>query len=228
MARDMKKSRSNGSRSDGGGSSLFTGLLIGLVGGVAVAVGLAFFLNRGSNPFQNKPTADTPPDAVGSAPAAGGEKGPEILRPNGAGKDDVTAPPVRGSNAGNTSTAASAASGVALDFYKVLPQLNDGNDKTDKPEVKKADVAPTAPVKVEAPKGAYLQVGAFQSEQDADNLKAKLALLGIEANIQSTDLADKGIWHRVRIGPFTSLTELEKTRGQLKSNGVDSTVVKGN
>ncbi|WP_084091548.1 SPOR domain-containing protein [Andreprevotia lacus] len=219
----MKKPRTTGaSRAKGGGSSMLTGLFIGLMVGVAIAVAVAFFLNRGTNPFQSKGNGqDTPPDAIGSAPATSTDKGPEILRPNGVSKDEPLA-----TQAPKVASAASAASGVALDFYKVLPQLNDSSDKGDKADTRKPE--PTQPAKAEAPKGAYLQVGAFQNEQDADNLKAKLALMGVEANIQSTDLGDKGIWHRVRVGPFTSLSELDKTRGLLKSNNVDSTVVKGN
>ncbi|WP_211251793.1 SPOR domain-containing protein [Andreprevotia chitinilytica] len=225
MARDMKKSRtaSTGS-SNGGGGSLLTGLILGVLVGVAVAVGIALYLNRSSNPFAAKTTQETPPDAVSSAPAVAVNAAPEVLRPNGADKDTTSA-----ATANSASKPASAASSVErFDFYKVLPELNDKSDKADKPQqdTKKADASP--PAKVEAPKGAYLQVGAFQNEQDADNLKAKLALMGVEAKIQSAEVPGKGLWHRVRIGPFASLSEMDKTRGDLKSNGVDSTVVKGN
>ncbi|BCL77004.1 cell division protein [Jeongeupia sp. HS-3] len=224
MARDMKKTRASSNSS--GGGSLITGLVVGLLGGVAVAVGVALFLNRSDSPFSKQ--VDTPPDAVGSAPGAA-TTSPEVLHPGGSD----TATPALPEVAAPAASAPEAASGAErFDFYKVLPELNKNDSKPAvvdaKPAapVKKAEASP--PAKVEAPKGAYLQVGAFQNEQEADNLKAKLALLGTEATIQSSASADKGLWHRVRIGPFTSLAELDKARAHLKNSGIDSSVVKGN
>jgi len=72
----------------------------------------------------------------------------------------------------------------------------------------------------------FLQAGSFQNAPDADNLKARLALVGIEASIQTTNLPDKGIWHRVRVGPYTDVEELNRIRSILKQNGVDSALVK--
>lgn len=78
-----------------------------------------------------------------------------------------------------------------------------------------------------APKEAFfLQAGSFQSAPDADNLKARLALVGIEASIQTTNLPDKGVWHRVRIGPYADVEELNRIRAILKQNGVEAALVK--
>jgi len=77
------------------------------------------------------------------------------------------------------------------------------------------------------PKEAFfLQAGSFQNAPDADNLKARLALVGIEASIQTTNLPDKGLWHRVRVGPYSDIEELNRVRGVLKQNGVDAALVK--
>jgi len=72
----------------------------------------------------------------------------------------------------------------------------------------------------------FLQAGAFQGAPDADNLKARLALLGIEATIQTTTLPDRGVWHRVRVGPYTSVEELNRTRDTLRQNGVETALIK--
>lgn len=78
-----------------------------------------------------------------------------------------------------------------------------------------------------APREAFfLQAGSFQNAPDADNLKARLALVGIEASIQTTNLPDKGMWHRVRVGPYTDVDELNRIRSILKQNGVDAALVK--
>ena len=72
----------------------------------------------------------------------------------------------------------------------------------------------------------FLQAGAFQSAPDADNLKARLALIGVEATIQTVTLPDKGKLHRVRLGPYTNVEEVNRTRDTLKQNGYETTLVK--
>jgi cell division protein FtsN len=72
----------------------------------------------------------------------------------------------------------------------------------------------------------FLQAGSFQNAPDADNLKARLALVGVEASIQTTNLPDKGVWHRVRVGPYTDVEELNRIRTILKQNGIESALVK--
>jgi cell division protein FtsN len=72
----------------------------------------------------------------------------------------------------------------------------------------------------------YLQAGAFQNPSDADNLKAQLALLGVEASIQTRALGDKGVFHRVRVGPFRAMDEINRTRALLTQNNIPATLVK--
>jgi len=105
-----------------------------------------------------------------------------------------------------------------FDFYKILPGTDEpppakpGREKQKKPAV--------------ARETFFLQAGAFQNAPDADNLKVRLALLGVEATIQTTTLPDKGVWHRVRVGPYTSVEELNRTRDTLKQNGVETALIK--
>lgn len=72
----------------------------------------------------------------------------------------------------------------------------------------------------------FLQAGSFQNEADANNLKAKLALMGVEATIQSANLPDKGVWHRVRVGPFSDVEEMNKSRNTLTQNGIQPSLLK--
>lgn len=103
-----------------------------------------------------------------------------------------------------------------FDFYNILP--GEGAEKQAKePEKASTSVAREA---------FFLQAGAFQNPRDADDLKARLALLGIEARIETSTAADKGVWHRVRIGPYTSVEELNRARDTLKQNDVPTTLVK--
>ena len=107
-----------------------------------------------------------------------------------------------------------------FDFYKILP----GNEEpaTDQ-QVKEAQQKSASTTAKET---FFLQAGAFQNGPDADNLKARLALLGVEAAVQTTTVPDKGVWHRVRVGPYTSVEELNRTRDTLKQNGIETALIK--
>lgn len=106
-----------------------------------------------------------------------------------------------------------------FDFYKILPGTEEpATDQQVRDAKKKAKAAPKETF--------FLQAGAFQNPPDADNLRARLALLGIEAKIQTATLPDRGVWHRVRVGPYTSVEELSRTRETLKQNGVETTLIK--
>jgi len=72
----------------------------------------------------------------------------------------------------------------------------------------------------------FLQAGSFQNPADADHLKARLALMGMEANVEPANLAEKGVWYRVRLGPFTRIDEINRLRQQLAQNGVDASLVR--
>jgi cell division protein FtsN len=99
----------------------------------------------------------------------------------------------------------------SFDFYKVLP----GEPESVLPST---STAPTARL--------YLQAGAFQNPADADNLKASLALLGVEATIQTQDVPGKGIFHRVRVGPLAGMPEVEETRALLSENNIPAVLVR--
>src|SRR5688572_3916245 len=64
----------------------------------------------------------------------------------------------------------------------------------------------------------FLQTGSFQNVAEAETLKARLALVGLEAGIQTRTLPERGIWHRVRLGPYTDVDELNRVREMLKQN----------
>jgi cell division protein FtsN len=105
-----------------------------------------------------------------------------------------------------------------FEFYKILP----GSEQpiTER-ELKEAAKKP-APAR----DLYFLQAGSFQGSADADNLKARLALLGVEATISTVALPDKGTFHRVRIGPYTRIEDLNRARESLKQNGVETTLIK--
>ena len=76
------------------------------------------------------------------------------------------------------------------------------------------------------PINMIIQVGSFRNFRDADRMKAKLAFIGIEANIQRVRLNKNDLWHRVRIAQFKNLNALSDTRKLLKKNKINYFVFK--
>ncbi len=133
-------------------------------------------------------------------------------------KSDLSLLPKGGQAAGKDDKSAQTADGKPrFEFYKILPGAEE--------PVTEQQPQQAAPLPV-AKGGYFIQVGSFQSAEDADNLKAKLAMMGLEASVQVVDLADKGIWHRVRVGPFTDAAEISRVRASLQQNGIQTSLIK--
>jgi len=108
-----------------------------------------------------------------------------------------------------------------FDFYTLLPEMEvlvPEQEITGKPE--------QGVRQVEQPGTYFLQVGSFRNSEQAERFKAELALLGLETSIQKVTIDNKTTWHRVRVGPFSVLDDLNSTRRLLKQRGVESTLVK--
>jgi cell division protein FtsN len=82
-----------------------------------------------------------------------------------------------------------------------------------------------APASPTAGSGYLLQVGAFPNPSDAETLKAKLAMQGFMASVQSVSVGGQ-TYHRVRLGPFRSATDLESTKQRLASAGINAIALK--
>jgi cell division protein FtsN len=91
---------------------------------------------------------------------------------------------------------------------------------------RKAEPAPdTTPASTQD--SYILQVGSFRNAADAEQMKARLALLGSIANIQTVTVNGQ-TWHRVRIGPFKGARTADEKRRMLSDNQIDTLVMKVN
>jgi cell division protein FtsN len=70
-----------------------------------------------------------------------------------------------------------------------------------------------------------VQAGAYRNRSDADALKAKLALLGMDATVSERDQAGRVVY-RVRLGPFNQKNEAESMRVKLQRNNFENTLVR--
>ena len=81
-----------------------------------------------------------------------------------------------------------------------------------------------APANIERPGVYVLQAGSYRQQSEADRIRAQLKMQGIDANVQRVSV-DEDVWHRVRIGPITDLTELNRLRARLRAADFDDALV---
>ena len=187
-------------RSEG---NFLLGMVVGVVLGLAVALAVAFYLNKTPMPFTShiaKPAEKASPASDSKTPIAG--------LPSG------------------TPAPALPAEQPKFDFYKILPgQEEPVTEKELRERAKQARTQPGGQPTVL--KDVYfIQAGSFQNPAEADNQKARLAILGFESSVEPANLPDKGTWYRVRLGPYTKVDDLNKVRQALAQNGIDASLVK--
>ncbi|MEP6658137.1 MAG: SPOR domain-containing protein [Betaproteobacteria bacterium] len=197
----------------GGGGSTLLGVFIGVALGLAIAAGVAFYLTKGGNPYQTPAASSASRDPSRDATTSRG------------GKADNTPGKPR------------------FDFYKILPgaeepkvQPKAADATTDKATAARAGtpgedgaagpVSATVGRDAKAPDRFWLQAGSFSTEDDAESLKARLALAGWEAAVQEAAVPDKGVRFRVRLGPYDNTDELNRMKVELARRGFDVAVIK--
>lgn len=133
-------------------------------------------------------------------------------------KNDAKAPPPPPQDKKTARTAVKPK--PSFDFYTILPEL-----EVAVPEQEIEDKSKQPPSQQDNTTNYTLQAGSFRDYKQADQLKAKLALQGIEANIQSVKV-NNDTWHRVRIGPIHKMAILTSTLRRLKKNNIAVIIVK--
>ncbi len=202
MSRDYKPSPER-SKSTNKGNPLFTGLLIGVLMGVAASLGVVMFIKGGDSPFAKQTSSEVTKSVS--------QKMQEQANAEQANTDNNAAAEV---NADNAET--------RFDFYTILPGSESKVSAEEEIKIKEETPEPALQISY------YLQVGAFQTGEEADNMKAKLALQGFESVVQTATTADKAIWHRVRVGPLSNLDQINKTKNDLLKNGFKADLIKVN
>jgi cell division protein FtsN len=204
---------------------LLLGMIIGLLMGVVISLAVALWLNRLSNPFVDKGRTPEPVSKIAPAQPA---PPPETAKGVEA-KARPAPPPEKGAKAGER---------PRFEFYSILPGESEVADPA------KGKGAPAAPVAPAASAGApkpgsspsspkphsgdtyWLQAGAFAEEREADNLKARIALTGLEAAVRPVSIPDKGTLYRVRLGPYQSLDDANRIKTALSQNGVGAAIIR--
>ena len=205
----------------------FLGFVLGLVIGLGVALAVAVYVTKVPVPFLdrgvNRPAEQ---DAVEqqknkdwdpNAPLYG--KNP--ARPASAEQVDAAAP-----KADTPATAALKASAPATDAPKAEPKPAAAADPLgDLVNAKAAAKGAATGQTAAEPFVYFVQVGAFRTPEDAEGLRAKLSLAGIETKTSEREQAGRTVY-RVRTGPFDQLDDAEKAKARLEAAGQETALVR--
>lgn len=195
MPRDYKHTTKKRRASRAGPQRRWPWLAGGLAGGLLIGYGVYFFTTHGLPGNVRTAHQSVPAPTAAVAPtAAAATPAKTAARPadDKDGKDKSR-----------------------FDFYTLLPEM----------EVKITDdtfATARGGARKPAQAGPYiLQVGSFRSHAEADSLKARLALVGVEASIQAVIISADETWYRVRVGPYKNIKDLQQARTNLQRNNID-------
>ncbi|WP_175722014.1 SPOR domain-containing protein [Burkholderia anthina] len=96
---------------------------------------------------------------------------------------------------------------------------------TAKPTSSTPAAAAKPPTAADANTGYFLQVGAYKTEGDAEQQRARLGFQGFESKVSKRDVS--GVtYFRVRVGPFSKFEDMNSARQRLSDAGVDTAVIR--
>ena len=193
------------------------GLIIGLVIGLVIAVIVALAITKGATPFTDKmgKTGKT------SEPSTG-----QVSDPNQPMYGKVVKPPMTEPAPPVAAPQPQPQPPQQDPLQQLLANLQP--EPTPPKPAAKPTPAPATPARPTAEDDKYvyyLQAGAFRNMTEAENTRARLALLGFEAAVSERS-TDSGLLHRVRVGPFGGLDAMNRVRAKMNENGVDVAVVR--
>ena len=202
---------------------MLLGIIIGLLLGIVISLAVALWLNRLANPFVEKGKAVEPLPKIGSPQPPPPPDAAKAAEQSAKGKAAPDKP-------GKTSER------PRFEFYQILPGDKEVTEREAKAAPKAASAAPAAPVpkpgsspsspKPHSGETYWLQAGAFSEEKEADNLKAKIALTGLEASVRPVNVENKGTLYRVRLGPYQSIDDANRMKTALSQNGVAAAIIR--
>ena len=197
------------------------GLVIGLLLGLVLALGVALYVTKVPVPFVNKV-----PQRTAEQDAAEIEKN-KNWDPNAPlyGKNPVKPPsPASAAEAATASAArASAAASTAPARDPAAILAGKPVAKASGPAGAASQVASTKPGP--DPFSYFVQAGAYAVQDEAEQQRARLAIIGFEARLTEREQAGRTMY-RVRVGPFDKKDDADAAKEKLTEAGVDSALVR--
>jgi len=191
------------------------GLIVGLLIGLALALGVALYVTKVPVPFVNKV-----PQRTAEQDAAETEKN-KNWDPNA----PLANKPGQRAN-GPAASAAAAAVPATPAPVAAAPKASAVGGARDPAAILSAREATTVkPTPAADPFAYFVQAGAFAKPEDAEQQRARLAMMGYEAKVSEREQSGRTVY-RVRIGPFPRKDDADGAKDKLASVGVESALVR--
>lgn len=191
------------------------GLVVGLLVGLALALGVALYVTKVPVPF-----VDKVPQRTAEQDAAEAERN-KRWDPNGplAGKPPVRAevPPASAPTASPPPTVPARDPAAILSGGAIAPP---STAAAPAPAAAGSDVVASI-----EPFRYFVQVGAYSRQEDAEQQRARLAMLGFAAQVSERAQAGRTVY-RVRLGPFDRKELADAAQERLKGNEIESALVR--
>lgn len=229
----MKKSSPSKSRNSSLGGTLI-GFAVGLLVGLAAALAVAVYVTRVPVPFVDRGLSRSAEDDAKEAernkgwnPNRGISGAPAPGVPAAAGSDGaISVPPADGRTLPPAGAAAKDPIGDLVNSRLGQPAAGGGTTAAAAKPGAATPAAPAAETAVGAdPFTYFVQAGAFRNPDEAEAQRARLAMLGISANIDEREQSGRTVY-RVRVGPFAQKALADLTIEQLQVNKVDAALVR--
>ncbi len=203
----------------------FLGFIIGVVFGLAAALGVAVYVTKVPIPFVNKgQSRSAEQDAAESRKNKDWDPNAPLYGKNPAKPSAPASAPAE--------SAAAAAAVPAMPVPAVAGKVEAAKPdaKTDPNAAKSADPlgdlakARSAAAPVE-PFTYFVQVGAYRTPEDAEGQRAKLSISGFEAKVSEREQSGRAVY-RVRVGPYEKREDADKAKEKLDAAGMDTALVR--
>lgn len=189
------------------------GLIVGLLIGLALALAVALYVTKVPVPFVNKV-----PQRTAEQDAAEQEKNRNWDPNAGLASKPTGRAPAPASAPATAVPAPAAAPPVA-----VAPPASAARDPA--AILAAREGAPVKPTPAADPFNYFVQAGAFAKPEDAEQQRARLAMMGYEAKVTEREQSGRTVY-RVRIGPFPAKDAADGAKDKLAAAGVDSALVR--
>lgn len=194
------------------------GLALGLLVGLGIAVAVAMYVSKVPIPF-----VDKLPQRTADQDAAETERN-RNWNPNAplSGKTPVPGPGTGGAGGGGTEAGGQSGAGQS-DGVATLPS-QPGGTPGPSPTGTQQPPRGTEPPRVELT-GLFIQAGAYSRPEEAEQQRARLAMLGFSARISEREQGGRTVW-RVRVGPYETREETQGPMDRLMASGIEVSLVR--
>ena len=193
------------------------GLIIGALVGLGAALAVAVYITKVPVPFMNKgQSRSADHDAAEAKKNRDWDPNAPLYGKNPAKPSTAVGDPVPNASPQPSGAILKPMAEPALKTAKTADPIGD---------LAKAKLATPVVITGPDPFNYFVQVGAFRTPEDAEQQRAKISLMGLEAKVSEREQSGRVVF-RVRLGPFDKKEDADKAKERLDGSGIETAMVR--